>query len=119
MKTLVLCASIIALSAIEGSAFDASTPGFLVTQINYPSLTGNIFLGTTTGAPLQNRVATAGAPNDVEVFGGHMYWTEDNTASLVRAALDGSNVQTLYTGQPGPLVDHPVGLAIDRLSSRI
>jgi len=119
MKSVFLCFAITVLLPISASALNSNAPGFLVTQINFPSLTGNIFFGTSAGVPLQNRITTAGAPNDVEVFAGHIYWTEDNTRSLLRADLDGSNIQRLFTGPQGPLVDHPVGLAIDRLDGRI
>jgi hypothetical protein len=41
-------------------------------------------------------------PNDIQLYGGQMYWSSYLAGTISRADLDGTNMEVLYTGLDGP-----------------
>jgi DNA-binding beta-propeller fold protein YncE len=108
----------ILLATLTGSYVHAQQVNFLVSRILYPSLTGTILKGGQ-GGPVTPFLSTPAAPNDVDVFSGRLYWTEESTRTVRSATLEGLDVQTLFTSPLEPSGDLPIGMAINPTEGRV
>ncbi len=85
----------------------------------YWTAPGSIWRATLTGKNREKLIADLGAIGSIAVAGSKIYWTEENkndtkSGKVRRAALDGSNVQTLAT-----LLSVPSGIAVDAVGRKL
>ena len=79
----------------------------------------SIWRANLNGKNKEKLIADLGEMGSIAVAGGKVYWTEknkpdENRGTIRRAALDGSNVQTLAT-----LLSVPIGITVDTVSRHL
>ncbi len=114
---------------VDGSAFQTNlitgltSPQHLALDVAggkvYWNEPGSIWRANLNGQNREKLIADLGEIGSIALAGNRIYWTEKNknagaSGKVRRAALDGSNVQTL-----APLQSVPIGIAVDTAARRL
>ena len=103
----------IALDVVGGkmywteSHWNSTLHKYTNSKIRCANLDGSNVKDLVTGLKIPDGIA-------LDVAGGKMYWTDQDTEKIQRANLDGSNVENLVTG-----LGSPIGIALDVVGGKM
>lgn len=116
---LLACASLCQASERTYALTAASPRRLFVTNNTYIGQSQQLISANLDGSSPQVIASTQGGSLDVDVFNGHIYWTEGNAGRVRRASLDGSNAETLFQAEPSFPFAMPAGFSIDPVGGRL